>query len=300
MHRASSGTEESSDRLARVAAVVTALHGRDVRVLERTALGGGSINLTELLRTTAGPFVIKSHRNGAAMFAAEAEGLEALRASGTPLTGPRVVHAEAGPRAFLLLEFLEAGPRVPDFDEALGRGLAELHRATGKRFGFAHDNFCGAAAQPNPWTDRWVDFYGASRIGHQLALAVDAGLVSAADRRLVERLVARLGEWIDEPPFPSLIHGDLWSGNLHRDPAGRPALIDPAVYYADREAELGMMTLFGGFPPRVFEAYDEAFPLASNWRERQPLYQLYHLMNHLNLFGGGYHAGVMAIVRQFA
>ena len=108
-------------------------------------------------------------------------------------------------------------------------------------------------------------------------------------------------EWIGEPPSgPSLIHGDLWSGNLHADHDGRPALIDPAASYAHREAELGMMTLFGGFSARVFAAYDEAFALEPGWRDRNPLYQLYHLMNHLNLFGGGYRSQVMSVVRQFA
>jgi len=259
------------------------------------------INEVEIVRTDVGTFVLKSHPTGpAAMFRAEAEGLEALQKSGTTLAIPRVIHVDAGSPPFILLEFLDGAARVSGFEDALGRGLAQVHRATAPRFGFAEGNFCGATPQPNPWTDRWVDFYGAWRIGHQLALAADAGRVSESDVRLIERLIMRLGDWIDEPPAPSLIHGDLWSGNLHADSAGRPALLDPAAYYAHREAELGMMTLFGGFPARVFAAYDEAFPLEPGWQERQPLYQLYHLMNHLNLFGGGYHAQVMAIVRRFA
>jgi fructosamine-3-kinase len=284
-----------------IAGALSAALGRPVRIHSRTALAGGSISDTARLGTDAGAFVIKSHRGGpATMFQAEAEGLEALRASGTSLVVPRVIHVEPGPQPFLLLEFLDAGPRVRDFDAVLGRGLAELHRASAPQFGFAHDNFCGRTPQPNPWTDGWVSFYGAWRLGHQLALARDADRLSAADAKLVDRLVMRLGDWIDDPPQPALIHGDLWSGNLHRDASGRPALIDPAACYAHREAELGMMTLFGGFSARVFEAYDDAFPLEPGWRDRHPLYQLYHLMNHLNLFGGGYHADVMAIVRRFA
>jgi fructosamine-3-kinase len=211
-----------------------------------------------------------------------------------------VVVVHDAPAPFLILEYLDATPRAKGFDDLLGSGLAALHRAAAEQFGFAHDNFCGATPQPNAWTGTWVAFYGAWRIGHQLALAVDAGHLTQPEARRVDRVIMRMGDWIDEPPASSLIHGDLWSGNLHRDRAGRPALIDPAVYYAHREAELGMMTLFGGFSARVFDAYHEAFPLEPGWRDRQPLYQLYHLMNHLNLFGSGYHGEVMTIVRRFA
>jgi fructosamine-3-kinase len=279
--------------------------GAPVRIRGRTPLGGGSINDTTLLDTTAGPFILKSHRQAPArMFQAESDGLDALRAIATTLAVPRVI--AVGPEApgsfsFLVLEYLPAGRRRADFDEALGGGLAELHRATANQFGFATDNYCGATPQPNPWTDRWMDFYGQSRLGYQLHLATDSGLVSHDDRRRIESLIRRLGEWIDEPASgPSLIHGDLWSGNLHTDEDGKPALIDPAAYYAHREAELGMMTLFGGFSPRVFAAYEAAFPLEPGWRDRNSLYQLYHLLNHLNLFGGAYHSQVMAVVRRFA
>jgi fructosamine-3-kinase len=278
--------------------------GARVRILGRTPLGGGSINDTSQLDTTAGTFVVKTHRHAPArMFRSEADGLDALRASGTTLVIPRVI--AVGPDApgafsFLVLEHLAPGRRHADFDEALGRGLAELHRATGRQFGFATDNYCGATPQPNPWTDRWVDFFGGSRLGHQLRLATDAGLLSPTDRQPIESLIGRLGDWIGEPSRPSLIHGDLWSGNVHLDHEGRPALIDPAAHYAHREAELGMMTLFGGFSSRVFAAYDEAFPLEPDWRDRNILYQLYHLLNHLNLFGSGYRNQVMSIVRRFS
>jgi fructosamine-3-kinase len=117
---------------------------------------------------------------------------------------------------------------------------------------------------------------------------------------VLDRMVRRLDRWLAEPAAPSLIHGDLWSGNLHITTGGAPALLDPAVYYAHREAEFGIMTLFGGFPARVYEAYDEVFPLEAGWRDRVPIYQLYHLLNHLNLFGAGYHTQTMAIARRFA
>jgi fructosamine-3-kinase len=288
--------------MSEVAAALGAAVGHPVEIHSREPLGGGSINDVALLRTSAGPFVLKSSRRSgaAAMLRAEAAGLEALAASGTPLAVPRTVVVHGDPEPFLVLEYLDASPRANAFDDLVGAGLAALHRATAEQFGFSHDNFCGATPQPNPWTGSWVAFYGAWRIGHQLALAVDAGRLTQSEARLVDRLIMRMGDWIDEPEAPSLIHGDLWSGNLHRDGAGRPALLDPAVYYAHREAEVGMMTLFGGFSVRVFDAYHDAFPLEPGWRDRQPIYQLYHLMNHLNLFGAGYHGQVTSIVRRFA
>jgi protein-ribulosamine 3-kinase len=290
-----------SDLAQAVASALGRVVGEPVRVGVRRPLSGGSINRTELVETSAGTFVLKSNRDApSGMFQAEADGLAALRASGTSLVIPQVVAVHDGTPAFLLLEHLAAGPRTSGFDEALGRGLAELHRSTRPRFGFDRDNFCGATIQPNPWTDCWVDFYAASRLGHQARLAGDAGRLDANEGRAMTRLIDRLGDWIGEPATgPALIHGDLWSGNLHGDARGRPALLDPAAFFAHREAELGMMTLFGGFSERVFAAYDEAFPLEPGWRDRQTLYRLYHVMNHLNLFGGGYHAETMAIVRRY-
>jgi protein-ribulosamine 3-kinase len=291
-----------SDAFGAIESALSRALGEPVRIRERAALGGGSINDTFRIETTAGEFVVKSTADAPpGMFQAEAAGLAALRSSGTSLAIPRVVLVQASRPSFLVLEYLHAGPRGPRFDEALGRGLAEVHRSRNLRFGFEADGFCGATPQPNPWTDRWPDFYRDARLGHQLRLAVRAGLLTSADRGRIERLMARLHEWIGEPAGgPSLIHGDLWSGNLHADPSGQPALIDPAAYYAHREAELGMMSLFGGFSSRVFAAYGESFPLDDGWRDRLPLYELYHLLNHLNLFGGGYYDQVMSVVRRYA
>jgi protein-ribulosamine 3-kinase len=283
-----------------IAAALSGVFGRSVRVSRRTPLGGGSINQTVLVETTDGTFVVKTHASAPpGFFRAEADGLDALRASGTSLVIPRVVHCAGGSPAFLILEALVAGPRIRDFDERLGRGLAELHRSTAPRFGFAHDNYCGLSVQPNGWRDTWPEFYGEARLRPHVDRAARSGLLDAADRQQLARLIDRLPDLLagTEQP-PALIHGDLWSGNLHVAADGRPALIDPAVSYSHREAELGMMTLFGGFSRRVFDAYEDAWPLPSGWRERTPIYQLYHLLNHLNLFGAGYHDGMMAAVEQ--
>lgn len=282
-------------------AAIAAALARPVRVGSRRALSGGDISHVERIETDAGAFVVKSHPSPpAGFFGAEAAGLAALRASGTSLQIPAVVAVSDDEPAFLVLEDLGTGGPSGGFDEALGRGLAELHRRGADRFGFERQTFCGTTSQPNPWTDRWVDFYREARLGHQLDLARRSGQLSSSEGRSVGRLLERLDALIDEPAEgPALIHGDLWSGNLHVSSEGAPSLIDPSASFSHREAELGMMRLFGGFGARVYEAYDEAFPLDAGWRERNPLYRLYHLLNHLNLFGGGYRSQVMAVVRRF-
>jgi fructosamine-3-kinase len=286
---------------AAVARTLSATLGRPVSIQRRTPLGGGSISDTARIDTTAGAFVLKSLVDApAGLFRSEAAGLMALGASGATLTVPQVIVCHDAAPPFLVIEYLASGRRAGDFDERLGRGLAELHRTTSARYGFEMDNFCGATPQVNTWDDSWVAFYGRERLGRQIERARRAGLMSRADTVAVESLIGRLDRWLPEPAHgPSLVHGDLWSGNLHVDASGRPAIIDPAVYFADREADFGIMTLFGGFGARVFEAYDEVFPLDPEWRDRNGLYQLYHLLNHLNLFGQAYHGQVMRIVTRY-
>ena len=167
-------------------------------------------------------------------------------------------------------------------------------------FGFEEDNYIGATPQPNAWTDDWVTFFAEQRLGFQLRLAADNGFGGEL-ARLGERLLSRLGELIDEPAEPAcLLHGDLWGGNYLCDAEGQPVLIDPAAYYGRREAELAMTTLFGGFDSAFYGAYEEAWPLAPGSAERLEIYKLYHLLNHLNLFGGGYLGGCLGVLRRFA
>jgi fructosamine-3-kinase len=200
----------------------------------------------------------------------------------------------------IVLEDLGTAQPGNTFDEAFGRGLAELHRQSARQFGFERETFCGTTRQPNAWTGRWVDFYAESRLRHQLDLATRANLLSSGEAARVQQVIDRLDTIIDEPlDGPALVHGDLWSGNLHVAAGGVPALIDPSASFSHREAEFGMMRLFGGFSPRVYAAYGEAFALEPGWQERNPLYQLYHLLNHLNLFGGEYRGQVMAIVNPY-
>ncbi|MEQ8277556.1 MAG: fructosamine kinase family protein [Deltaproteobacteria bacterium] len=284
---------------ARVEAALSRALGRSVHVRDQSQLGGGCINEAARIDTDAGTFFLKSNATPSAIFSAEAAGLEAMRAAATSLVIPEVIAFEdpvAGAAGFLVTTYLEPGRRTADFDEVLGRGLAELHGATRRTYGFEIDTYCGLTLQPNAATSGWVEFYREHRLGYQLREGVQAGIYSRGDAKRIERLLSRLDELLVEHP-PALIHGDLWSGNLHADGA-RPALIDPAVAYAHPEAELGMMTLFGGFSARTYDAYAEVRPL-DGWRARNALYQLYHVMNHALLFGGGYVGQAMGIVGRY-
>jgi fructosamine-3-kinase len=253
-------------------------------------VSGGDINEAHEARLADGRWIfVKSNREApAGMFAAEARGLDWLgqaRALRVP-----VVLAQ-GPD-FLVLELIRPGRRKPDFDELLGRGLAALHRAGAPNFGLDHDNFIGRLAQANQPLPTWAEFYRERRLLPQLRLAVDGQRASVAMRREFERLLSRLAEFVGPPEPPARLHGDLWGGNALVDEQGLPCLIDPAVHGGHREIDLAMMRLFGGFGPRVFAAYDEAFPLPPGHEARVPLYQLYFLMVHVNLFGGSYVASV--------
>ena len=234
---------------------------------------------------------------------AEARGLRLLGAAAA-VRVPRVyaqAEASGASPAFVVLEWIDSGEeaRRGAAGEALGHALAALHRQSAPAHGLDHDNYCGPAPQLNRWHDSWRAFYRNCRLVPQIEQAQRAGLLPPARQRRLEQLVARLDTWLDprlEPP--SLIHGDLWGGNWLIDTAGAPVLVDPAVSYSHREAELAMCRLFGGFPDAFFAAYDEAWPPAPGRDDRLPLYQLYHLLNHLNLFGEGYGSQVDRVLRR--
>jgi fructosamine-3-kinase len=238
------------------------------------------------------------------MFSAEAKGLKLL-AQAQALRVPGVfAHAEVEGDcpAYIVLEWIDTARAVDRRGAAvaLGHGLAAQHRVVADSYGLDHDNYCGATPQVNHWLDSWIEFYGHRRLGFQMELAAQRGLMPSERRRRLENLIIRLDEWIDEETVrPSLLHGDLWGGNWMIGPNGEPVLIDPAVYYGHREAELAMCHLFGGFPAEFFRAYDEAWPPAPGRDERLPLYQLYHLLNHLNLFGEGYGGRVDGILQRY-
>jgi len=280
-------------------------------VLGAEPLAGGDIHAAFCVRladgrrvfvkSPVGDFPGSSHPTApATMFAAEARGLEWLREAGA-LRIPEVLAfsdpARDGTR-FLILEYLEPAPRAAAFDELLGRGLAQLHRAGSPSFGLEHDNFIGPLPQPNAPAADWATFYTEQRLEPLLRRAASAGLAGARMRRDFDALFARMKDLVGPLEPPSRLHGDLWSGNLHVDHRGHPCLIDPAVYGGHREIDLAMMRLFGGFGPRVFQAYNEAWPLARGAEKRVALYQLYPLLVHLNVFGAAYSSRVTSALEQ--
>jgi protein-ribulosamine 3-kinase len=261
-------------------------------ITSTSAQGGGDINEAARLTTSAGDCFIKwNTREG--MFPTEARGLRVLRQAGTALKIPDVIAVE---NDFLLLEWLPTERPSEKSAKRLGEGLAALHQLTEATHGLDHNNFIGMLPQSNTSEASWPVFYRDQRIRAQMKLA---GNLPPEREKLLERLCERLPELLPEAA-PSLLHGDLWGGNVMVTTDGTPALYDPAVYYGHREIDLAMTELFGGFSPRFYEAYQANFPLDPDYKSRRLLYQLYPLMVHMNLFGGGYTAQVEMIAGRYA
>jgi fructosamine-3-kinase len=277
-----------------------------VAVERSRPVSGGDINQAHALELADGRtiFAKSNPRAPAGMFAAEARGLaflaeaRALRIPAVIAVGPEP--APGGGPGFLLLEHIATGPRRPDHDELLGRGLAALHRFGAPDFGLDHDNFIGRLPQANAPLPTWPAFYAQRRLLPQLRLARDRGLASRRLSAGVESVCARLDDLVGPAEPPARLHGDLWGGNAMVDQQGRPCLIDPAAHGGHREVDLAMMRLFGGFSGRTFAAYHEAFPLAPGHEARVPLYQLYFLLVHVNLFGSGYVGQVEAALASLS
>lgn len=268
--------------------------GQEIR--DAKPVTGGDINDAYAVTLENGQRVFIKTRPDAPprMYPSEAEGLRWL-GEADALRVPRVLACTAedapGPR-FLVLEYLDAARRIPDFDAELGRGLGRLHRLSADGFGFDRDGFIGSLPQANDRRDQWPAFYRECRLEPMLRLARDSDRLAAPIQRRFDRLFAQLEQLVGPAEPPARLHGDLWSGNLHSDAAGLPCLIDPAAYAGHREIDLAMMRLFGGFGVRCFEAYAEVYPLAPGHAERVALYQLYPLLVHVNLFGGSYVASL--------
>jgi fructosamine-3-kinase len=289
-----------------VKAIASALHlASDTTPLrERAAVGGGCISRAERIRTERGIYLIKLGGGGLpGFFAAEAYGLRLLAETRT-IRMPAVLayqDSESEKSGFILLEWLASPPTADHAAAAiaLGEGLAALHRASAPGYGLDQDNYIGATPQPNGWMASWAEFFRDRRLQVQAELARRNGRWNAQRERRMQRLLGRLHEWIGQPEQPALLHGDLWAGNFLVGSEGVPALIDPAVYYGDREAEIAYTQLFGGFPDVFYQAYQAAWPLPSGWQERRDLYNLYHLLNHLNLFGESYGGQVDATLQRY-
>ena len=283
-----------------LAAYFEKYNNSDFTILSSKPLRGGSINQVYQLKTTTGSFCLKYNRSETfpGMFETEALGLNLLASAGT-IEVPGVILTDNLPDySFILLEFMEAATEIKGFFRDFGRTLACLHRKTGEFFGLGYNNYMGSLTQNNSFHSGWVDFFVEERLERQVELALQKGLMKYPEKKLFEKLYVRLNEFLPEEP-PCLVHGDLWSGNFIVSDKGRSCLIDPAVYYGNREVDLAMSTLFGGFSPEFYSSYNEEFPLISGWKDRIDLYNLYPLLIHLNLFGSSYLGQVLSILRRF-
>ena len=298
-----------------LAGALVDLFGSSVAITQTDRLSGGDINKAYGLTLNTGDtiFMKANAKSNAAFFTAEAAGLQAI-ASTLVIGTPKILctgtdDGEEVGYSFLLLGFIKSAGKRKDYWEVFAQELADMHQADTRKlmivehvetactFGFPQDNFIGAGAQKNTPASKWIDFYRNCRLAPQFQRA--DSYFTAEDRGKITKLLDRLEDFLIEPEAPSLLHGDLWSGNVMCGPDGKAMLIDPATYVGHREADLAMTELFGGFPPEFYQAYREAAPLQGGYEERRDLYNLYQLLNHLNLFGPTYLGPVLSIVSEY-
>ncbi len=266
------------------------------RIAARQPLAGGDICETEMITTEDGrEFCIKQQPAAPDdFFACEAAGLQALRENGSV----RVPEVYGVSQSFIVMEYIAPGGKGGDYWPNLGAELAHLHSAPAPYFGFHHNNYCGRTLQPNSRYDNGHDFFCRERLIYQGKLALEQGYLSNEELEDLGKLCERLPELIPEQA-PALLHGDLWSGNIHSDVHHRPVLLDPACYWGWPEADIAMTRLFGGFPESFYQGYQQVRSLEPGWQGRTPIYNLYHLLNHLNLFGSSYHPSVTNILDHY-
>ena len=274
--------------------------GADRTVERRSRVSGGDINEAYALTLNDGTVLFMKTNTVSAIsfFEAEEAGLEAIRATGT-IGVPEVLGlgTDSG-FSFLLMEYISGRPQIRDFWETFAAELAAMHNAdAGEYFGFTSDNWIGAGRQINTPHKEWITFFRECRLRPQFQAARD--YFSSEDRKRINSLLSKLDRYLIEPAKPSLLHGDLWAGNMITGNDGKGWLIDPAVYYGHPEADIAMTQLFGGYSHRFYAAYRQFTDMEPGYEDRRDLYNLYHLLNHLNLFGSGYLGSVQRILRRY-
>lgn len=282
-----------------IEAAIREASGAPFAIESRASAGGGCINDCYIVRGRGRAYFLKLNAaDRLSMFEAEAQGLEEIARSNTVRVPRPVCHGAGDGRSWLVLEHIDLGRDKGRGMEELGRRLAAMHRVTAAHFGWHRDNTIGATPQINTPAGDWAEFWRERRLGYQLRLATQnghhGGLISRGER-LLERLAAF---FTDYAPRPSLLHGDLWSGNAAFMRDNTPVILDPAVYYGDRETDIAMTELFGGFSADFYRTYDEAYRRDPGYAKRRQLYNLYHVLNHLNLFGGGYRAQAERMIEE--
>jgi protein-ribulosamine 3-kinase len=273
---------------------------REIELTDFTFTGGGCINHAGRLKTSEGVFFLKWNSSGEfpSMFEAEAKGLKLLQAANVIYTPDVIGFGVAGRFQFLLLEFIEQNEPSKNYWTDLGYQLSLIHKVRGEQFGLDHNNYIGSLQQLNFQNSSWIEFFVIQRLQVQLKRATDSALLNQSDLKSFELLFSKLPYLLPEES-PSLVHGDLWNGNILSTKVGSPCLIDPAVYFGNREADLAMTLLFGGFRSEFYASYEECFPLEAGFKNRADIYNLYPLLVHLNLFGEQYMERIKKIVRAF-
>lgn len=280
-----------------IAAHIERATGRPFAASHHRPVGGGSINQAYALVDADRAYFVKLNlAERMAMFEAEAMGLRQIADTRTIRVPQPVCWGVEGSSSYLVLEWLDLGYGTHSSWQMMGRNLAKLHLVTSDNgFGWDQNNTIGATPQINHWSTSWVDFFVKHRIGYQLQLAQRRGGHFPNGERLLETIPELLAQ---HHPKPSLVHGDLWSGNAAITDLGEPIIFDPAVYFGDREVDLAMTELFGSFPTDFYRAYNEVFPLNAGYQQRKVLYNLYHILNHFNLFGGSYESQANRMIAE--
>jgi fructosamine-3-kinase len=269
---------------AEIAEQISQARGRSFQITEQRPVGGGCINDSYAIGHQGDRYFIKLNQpNLLEMFTAEAAGLAAIDQTQTILVPQPICLGITASHSYLVLTYLDLGQNSRANWQQLGQQLAALHQAPApQQFGWHRHNNIGSTPQPNDWQQNWADFFGQQRLGYQLQLAGHHKFPHS------QQLLAALPSLLNHQPAVSLVHGDLWGGNAGFTSSGQPVIFDPATYYGDREVDLAMTELFGGFPPAFYQGYEEVYPLAIGYQQRQVIYNLYHVLNHYNLFGGSY------------
>ena len=271
--------------------------GSDFHIRANNSVGGGCINAAFRVTDNELDYFIKTNDvSKARMFEAEAEGLKEMAASSTIRVPVPVCYGTHDSQCYIVMEYLDMGGSA---DMAkLGQQFAAMHRVTADRYGWRIDNTIGSTHQPNAWMDDWIEFWRERRLGHQLEVAARNGYGGEL-QRLGERLLSDMPALFNNhDPEPSMLHGDLWGGNYGALRDGTPVIFDPAFYYGDREADLAMTGLFGGFGPNFYAAYNEAWPVDPGYEVRKTFYNIYHIINHANLFGGAYQGQAISMMER--
>ncbi len=270
----------------------------NVEMLETKPIEGGCINNAQRISTIKGDFFIKWNADVSPdVFEKESLGLELLRKQNI-ISIPQVLGVGTSDNIpYLLLEFIQPSKRKPDYWKDFGKKLARLHQVNTENYGLNYNNFIGSLTQNNTEKPKWIDFYIENRLKHQLKIGKSKKLISAAIEEKFERLFEKLPDLLIEEK-PSLLHGDLWTGNVMTDTQGYVCLLDPAIYYGNREIELASTQLFGGFEPDFFSAYFQDYPMKKGFEKRFEIYQLYPLLVHVNLFGEKYLPALNSILKK--